>query len=182
MENDLDQEDDQEQHEPPAALGVIMLENTRNAPLPIHTGVGHHTVLRLLSTRGQLSSSDVCHRECHMSRHKRVICNNLCPDSDMMGESWPHLADTVRCDPGPGPRCDHTDQPPAPGLTPDVPGARGDQGGPGAPPAPLQLGCDRHGFTGSHCVVTLHHSFEDYLWMTKLGFVFCVTGYRLLVF
>ena len=45
----------------PAALGVIMLEDARNAPLPVHTGVGHHTVLSLLRPRGQLSSSDVCH-------------------------------------------------------------------------------------------------------------------------
>ena len=52
---------DQEEHQAPSTLWVIMLKDARNASLPVHTGVGHHTVLSLLRPRGQLSSSDVCH-------------------------------------------------------------------------------------------------------------------------
>ena len=67
VKDDLDQEHHQEEHQAPATLRVIMLEDARNAPLPVHTGIGHHTVLSLLTPRGQLSSSsDVTSWERHL--------------------------------------------------------------------------------------------------------------------
>ena len=59
MEDDLDQEDDQEQHEAPASFGVVVLEDAGDPPLPVHAGVGHHAVLGVLD---RASSCDVCHR------------------------------------------------------------------------------------------------------------------------
>ena len=48
MDDDLDQHHGKEEDDAPAALRVVVLEDARYPPLPVHRTAGHHTVLSVL--------------------------------------------------------------------------------------------------------------------------------------